>query len=77
MSWSTAASRGAGVHTRLRTRRPGPRFAHTRPNQTLNRGKQDTERVVEQRGTAISFESIRLHFIPCNTSSNTCHNQSV
>ena len=57
MSGSTA-SRGAGVRTRLhtrlrtrlRTRRPAPRFAHPRPNQALNRGKQDTQGVIEERG---------------------------
>jgi len=39
-------------HTRTRTHRPGPRFAHTRPNQTLDDRKPDTQRVIEERGAA-------------------------
>jgi len=35
--------------TRTRTRRPGPRFAHTRPNQALDDRKPDTQRVIEER----------------------------
>jgi len=30
--------------------RPGPRITHPRPNQALNRGKQDTQRVIEDVG---------------------------
>jgi len=39
-------------HTRTRTRRPGPRIAHTRPNQALDDRKPDTQRVIEERGAA-------------------------
>jgi len=40
------------TRTRTCTRRPRPRFAHTRPNQALDDRKPDTQRVIEERGAA-------------------------
>ena len=56
MSGATCGACGACLnhpyHTRTRTRRPRPRFAHTRPNQALDDRKPDTQRVIEERGAA-------------------------